>query len=374
MGRFLRRTSRRGLAALSLTASLALLAGAAPDPFPMPTATTPPADPSPSLARVSIAYPHGSVRRTQFGTGAKSYWLFEPDDPRPEIAPVIGFHHGWLAVNPGVYGAWIEHMVRGGCVVVAPRYQADWATRPVEFLPNALAALGDAFDVLQGSPSHVKPDRDRFALIGHSAGGNLSAQVAAVAEEHGLPRPKALVLIAPGEVKPLRGPSLALIPASTLMVVAVVEHDMVVGDLRARQIFAEATALPPSHKRYVLFRTDRHGLPHLVADHFAATAALPCFDTGDGLFNGVQMTGADLNALDFRGFWRLADLTLDAGFAGRTLDEAIGVDSPLCDLGRWDDGHAVLPPLVSTDPDTLPRVHPTNGVRLIPWPTVGPRN
>ena len=70
-------------------------------------------------------YPHGSVWRDVYGTGARSYWLFEPAEPTPERAPVVVFHHGWLAINPGVYGAWIEHLVRSGAVVIFPRYQAD---------------------------------------------------------------------------------------------------------------------------------------------------------------------------------------------------------------------------------------------------------
>ena len=68
-------------------------------------------------------YPHRAIRRTEFGSGVKSYWIFEPADPKPAIAPVVVFHHGWLAVNPGIYGAWIDHLTRRGAIVVYPRYQ-----------------------------------------------------------------------------------------------------------------------------------------------------------------------------------------------------------------------------------------------------------
>ena len=88
--------------------------------------------------------------------------------------------------------AWIEHLVRNGQTVIFPRYQADRFTPPADFLENALAAVRDAFDVLETSPVHIRPDRRRFALIGHSAGGNLAAQMAAVAAEQGLPQPWAL--------------------------------------------------------------------------------------------------------------------------------------------------------------------------------------
>jgi dienelactone hydrolase len=338
--------------------------GAAPDhDAPVPGVPT---DLSAMVGEM-MPYPHKRVRAREFGDGEKSYWLFEPDDPMPERAPVVVLNHGWLAVNPGAYGAWIEHLVRQGRVVIMPRYQADWTTRPAQFLPNALAAVRDAFDVLQTSARHVRPDRERFALIGHSAGGNLAAQMAAVAAEYDLPVPRAVVLFMPGEVKPIRAPSLALIPPTTLLVVVAAEHDVVVGDLRARQIFNASTAVPASRKKFVYYRTDRHGFPALVADHLSPTGALDQFDTGEGPFRAFQMSEAEVNAFDRRGYWRLADLTLEAGFAGKTLDEATGNGALFRDLGHWSDGRAILPPLVSDDLADIPHVLPAAGLRLIPW-------
>jgi acetyl esterase/lipase len=360
-------TSPRMAIAMAMAMGLVASAGAAPQrDAPSSPAPSPPLSVTPN-----VAYPHKSVKRREFGTGARSYWLFEPADPTPESAPVVVFHHGWLAANPGVYGAWIEHLARSGRTVIFPRYQADWTTRPAEFLPNALTAVRDAFDVLQTSPHHVKPDRDRFALIGHSAGGNLSAQMAAVAAESGLPTPRSLVVLMPGEVKTSLEPRMAQIPSTTLLVVVAAEHDRVVGDLRARQIFAAATAVPPSRKKYVFYRTDRHGSPNLVADHLSPSAALALFDTGEGPFRSLQMTEAEFNAFDGLGFWRLADLTIEAGFNGQTLDEATHFGDKFRDLGRWSDGKAVLSPLVSDDLATMPRVVPTNGLRVIPWQAEG---
>src|SRR6478736_6426271 len=51
-------------------------------------------------------HPHQSVRRFDLGDGPRSYWLFEPADPKPERAAVVVFLHGWFAVNPAFYGAW----------------------------------------------------------------------------------------------------------------------------------------------------------------------------------------------------------------------------------------------------------------------------
>ena len=309
-------------------------------------------------------YPHKSFKAERFGTGARSYWLFEPAEPRPEKAPVVAFHHGWLAVNPGVYGAWIEHLARRGNIVIFPRYQADWTTRPAEFLPNAAAAIRDALDVLEGAPGRVRPDRGRFALIGHSAGGNLAALLAASAEDEDLPRPRAVIALVPGEVRALRGPSLAAIPAETLLVVVAAEHDLIVGDHRARQIYAEASAVPASRKEYVYYRTDRRGPVSLVADHLAPTAGLSRLDSGEGPMRVQQMDRAVVDVLDRWGFWRIADLTMAAAFRGEDLDAT----SPrFADLGRWGDGRTVLGPIVGDDLERIPRVFPTNGPRLIPW-------
>ena len=217
-------------------------------------------------------YAHRSLSRHEFGSGAKSYYLYEPADPKPDKAPVIVFHHGWLAVNPGVYGAWIEHLVHQGNIVIFPRYQSDWTTRPAQFLSNAQAAVLDAIHVLRTSPAHVKPDLDKFALIGHSAGANISVLMAASAAEVGLPVPKAIIALTPGEVQSVPGPDLAKIPGEALLVVIAADSDVVVGDGRARQIFVEALAVPATRKKFVLIRSDRRGIPWLIADHFAPTA------------------------------------------------------------------------------------------------------
>ncbi len=314
--------------------------------------------------------PHGSVRRFEIGQGPRSYWLFEPDHPRPEQASVVVFLHGWFAVNPGFYGAWIDHLVRNGHVVIFPRYQNDVGTMPQDFLPNTMAAIHDAMSVLsQGSVHHVRADTSRFALIGHSAGANLAAQVAALSSDlhTGLPCPRAVVAIMPGEVLPIRQPTLDRIPDTTLLIVAVGDEDIVVGDLRGRQIFLEASAVPSSRKRFILYRSDRHGYPPLVAEHTAPTGTNPRLDNGEGILRPLQLSMGDINALDRAGFWRIGDITLQAGFHGRTLDDIPNLDHMIRHLGYWSDGRKVRSPIVGTDLDLIPRVIPGNGLKIFPF-------
>jgi acetyl esterase/lipase len=314
----------------------------------------------------SIAYRHHDFRVRKFGEGAQSYWLLEPIEPIPDRAPVVVFLHGWMSINTGIYGAWLEHLARRGAIVIFPRYQVDMTTPPAEFLPNARSAIADAIDVLRSRPGSIRPDLERFALVGHSAGGNLAAQLAA--EPGVLPTPCAVVAVMPGEVLPQSEPRLERIPAATLLVVVAGDRDRVVGDHRARQIFRQATAVPPERKEYVLYRTDRSGPFPLLADHHAPTAALARLDTGEGPFRAMQMASASVDPLDRFGFWRLTDLTLQAAFSGQTLDDATHQGALIRDLGRWGRGEPVRPPLCGDDLDAIPRVVPSHGARLFPWP------
>jgi acetyl esterase/lipase len=269
-------------------------------------------------------------------------------------------------MNPGVYGAWIDHLVRSGNIVIYPRYMES-ETPVWEFLPNALAALEDAFTVLSTSPHHIKPDRSRFAIMGHSTGGVLSAQLASLARSRGLPEPSAVICVTPGELLKMRGPSLADIPSKTLLVVIAAEHDVVTGDGRAREIYRLASSIPLSRKKYVLFRTDIRGKPAIWADHLAPTAALESFDTGEGPFHDLQMNQGATNAIDREGFWKVTDITLKAGFSGKTLDEVMKEKGSTLRLGYWSDGRPVIAPIITNDPRKVPRVMPSHGFRLFPW-------
>ena len=282
---------------------------------------------------------------------------------------MVVFLHGWFAVNPGFYGAWIDHLVRDGRIVIFPRYQNDVGTMPHDFLPNAVAAIHDALGVLHDGVGHVRADTGRFVLIGHSAGGNLAALIAAAASDpHAdLPQPQAVIAMMPGEIVPIREPSLSRISEKTLLIVGVGEEDVVVGDLRGRQIFAEADAIPSSRKRFILFRSDRHGFPPLIAEHTAPTGVHPQLDNGEGLFRALQLSFGDVNALDHAGFWRIADLTIEAAFSGKTLDDVTRDDERFRHLGFWSDGRKVIPPIVGYDLNAIPRVILVNGLRIFPW-------
>src|SRR6185436_4754132 len=134
---------------------------------------------------------HSAVIKNRYGTGGKEYWIYEPDRPKPTKAPVVIFLHGWGGTNPLYYGAWIDHIVKRGNIVIYPRYQATLLTRREQFIPNTIKAINTAFKQLQMARGHVRPDLSKVATVGHSLGGVLSASVAALAQESGLPHVRA---------------------------------------------------------------------------------------------------------------------------------------------------------------------------------------
>src|SRR5205085_4620953 len=112
-------------------------------------------------------YIHSAVMKNRYGSGGQEYWIFEPDSPKPASAPLVIFLHGWGGMNPLYYGAWIDHLVKRGNVVVYPRYQATLLTAREDFTPNSLDAIKDAIARLQSEPGHVKPDLSKVATVGH---------------------------------------------------------------------------------------------------------------------------------------------------------------------------------------------------------------
>ncbi|MFP4027844.1 MAG: alpha/beta hydrolase family protein [Candidatus Brocadiia bacterium] len=349
-------------------------------------ADKPPKAPSqPESGPGGTEYAHKDVKRYRYGKGGQEYWIFEPADPAPDRAPVVVFNHGWTAMNPKIYGAWIDHIVRRGNVVIYPRYQANLATPPGKFTPNAIQAVKDAVRRLQKEKDHVRPVSGKFAVVGHSVGGLLSANIAALASESGLPRPKAVMCVQPGKswgprriVVPLE--DLSKISAATLLLTIAGDKDGVVRDVDAKRIYRRANRIPARNKDFVLMRSDGHGRPPLEANHLAPVAADERYDSGDGLLGGGggvrrgklrdrirerrkknkegerspiidRAAGGDsVDALDYYGTWRLFDALCRAAFEGKNRESALGDTAGQRFMGRWSDGEAVKE-LVVSDPD-----------------------
>jgi len=276
-------------------------------------------------------YRYKEVKQTSYGEGSKQFWIFEPE-PKAQSAPVIVFLHGWGGMNPNGYMGWIEHLVKRGNIVIYPRYQENMREKPPNMTPAAIGATRDALQVLDGL-RHARGDLSKFALVGHSLGGVISANIAAQSAQAGLPEPKVLMVVQPGDSNTLkllgsRIPSIRgnyeSIPKDILLLVIVGDEDRVVGSQAAKQIFQAASHIPARNKEFVMFRSNHQSSPPLVADHFSPLAASSSARSQRrfGLLRrrlGGSSKGVT-DALDFHGYWKLFDALTDAAFYERNRE------------------------------------------------------
>ena len=312
-------------------------------------------------------YLHTTVTKNRYGTGNDEYWIFEPATPKPtSAAPVIVFIHGWGGMNPLYYGAWLDHLVKRGNIVIYPRYQATLLTPIKDFMPSAIGAIKDAVERLQNEGGHVKPDLNKFAVVGHSVGGLLAASVAALASESKLPQVRAVMSVEPGITEaPINIPlaDLKKIPAETLLLAVAGDQDTLVRDTDAKRVYYESSTVPAANKDFVMMVTDTHGTPSLQASHRAPTAMDRSYDNGEGVGGGPgnsdrvgnssarqngrassqdrRLETMMVNALDYYGTWKLFDALCDAAFYGKNRDYALGNTPKQRFMGVWSDGVAV---------------------------------
>lgn len=334
-------------------------------------APTPPVQPASGPGGAD--YAHARVGSHTTGAGGEDVTIFWPEQPAPAgPRPVIIFTHGWGAVKPEHYLAWIHHLVLRGAVVLYPRYQADLRTKPDTFTVNAVAGVRRGLDWLARNPDRPQPDLARVATVGHSAGGVLAANLAVELPRAGLPAPKAVMSVEPGITQGQRG---ALVPLAdlskldpaTLLLTLSGEDDGLVGDHDARRIYLESTPVPAAQKDWLQLRSDDHGLPALEATHRAPAAPLPGYEPPQrrepkGFLKKriarkakerLAERGLDLddatqeapvtNALDWYGTWKLCDALCDAAFHGRNRDLALGGGPAQLAMGTWSDGTPVKP-------------------------------
>jgi acetyl esterase/lipase len=194
--------------------------------------------------------------REQVGRGAASAVVLRP---RIQTRPTVVFLHGWGAVDPRAYQPWVRHLLARGSAVVLPRYQTSALSLPAAALPSARRGTEAALERLDGSD---------WVAAGHSAGGALAADLAAVAGRGTLDPPLAIFAANPGRGLaglPVRLPAVdpAQIDPGTRIVAMAGARDRVVGSETARALVRGATRVPRGRRSFVLVtRPD-------AADHLA---------------------------------------------------------------------------------------------------------
>lgn len=353
---------------------VAVAAGAARSFTDMQGETAAAAPGQPAAGPGGADYAHADITMFHYGRGNGEYWIFEPAAPVPDSAPVIIFSHGWAAMYPKMYGAWIRHLVLKGNIVIYPRYQANVMQRPPEMWRAARDAVRAAFAELQ-KPGHVRPDLERVAAAGHSFGGVMTANWASVWAREGVPRVKAAMPVQPGDTESGDSPraepgrfgsireDYAGMDPQTRLIVLAGEDDRIVGQGTARFIFEHAVSLPADNKSYILMLTDMHGTPPLVADHFQPLSGDPALDYAneaapertDNIIAKWKQSGKAAHedrggmyarlapdAHDFA-MWRLFDALCDCAFYGKNCEQSLGSGPGALGLGQWSDGTPVKP-------------------------------
>ncbi|MDJ1158429.1 alpha/beta hydrolase [Chelatococcus sp. SYSU_G07232] len=365
-------------------------------------------------------YAAGDVIKRAYGSGSAQAFVFHAAERSSAAKPVVVFLHAWGAVDPQIYGGWIDHLVRKGLVVVYPRYQesggktmtADVTSEAAKGIRQALAAL-EAEGVVKHDLSHV-------AFVGHAAGAIIAANLAALAEGEGVPRPLlvmgAMPARAPVDAKTRGVPlaDLATLAPGTMLVMVTGDRDTVAGDGGARQIIrAAGAAVGPDHRLLVRLPSDNHGQPPLVAGHYAAAAPNPAYDLAkiEGAVEGAQPRPAQAKAaprdkaareqarrnateqwflnrmeqqelqmlalqgtdgMDWYGLWKTFDLAREVAFAGRDVI-TLKRDARLYEMGLWSDGWPVRRLSVESPKPAAPKAEVPGGDTAAAAPATAPR-
>ena len=198
------------------------------------------------------------------GRGPQTATIVRPDvDGR---LPVVLFLHGWGATRPRYYLPWLEHLAREGNAVIYPRYQDSVVEPPPQVLGNVLAGVRAAL-------ARIDEDPGSLVVAGHSAGGALAADYAAIARSVRLPVPVAVFSAYPGRRLPRLPfgiPELdpARIPAATRLVALAGTRDRIVGMRPARRL----ARLAGARQRSLVVVSDPAASDHLGPQRADATA------------------------------------------------------------------------------------------------------
>ncbi len=294
-------------------------------------------------SELTARYRHDSVRLGDYGAEMDGFWLIEPAAPFPDSAHVLVFLHGYGAINPMVYGKWLQHLVRQGNIVIFPRYQKNLLRPAARKFPSMAAkAIRDALDTLR-SGDHVRPKTGPLILVGHSYGGAISAYLGVRYERYGIPQPEGLLLCAAGTgpLRAVRLRSYEAMPENTRMLVVINDQDKVVGDRFQERIFR--TAMHTPFRNLIRQYPDREN-SQISAHHNE------CCSLDEALDNGVRNATikrsyrhCDTNALDFYGYWKLLDALMDCTRQGNNCHIAFGNTPEQQSLGQKPNGNPIRP-------------------------------
>lgn len=315
------------------------------------------------------------VVKRALGRASSATYLYHLADNPTAPRPVVVLFHAWGAVDPVIYGGWIDHLARQGYLVLVPGFQTVGKTRAPEATEVAAGLLKDAFATL-AQDRDARPDLARVAYLGHSAGAAIAMNLAAGARTTGLPAPKLVYAIMPGGVasdEKARGVLLADLSAidpATTVVTMVGDREFQAADRISRRFLRETTAVPQNRKLFLRAASDDHGFPSLSATLASPASPKEGYEAGaiklqpdppvdpkaprqprprftpDMVLSGEQtvllgqLQRNVTDAIDWAAYWRTFDVVATAAFAGVDMT-GVKADPTFVDMGRWSDGWPV---------------------------------
>lgn len=338
---------------------------------PAVSAATPPKQPEQGPGGSDYAVKEVVKRGT--GTAGSGAYVFHGSDTPAAPRPVVVFFHSWGAVNPSLYGGFIDHLARRGYLVLFPRFQEVNRSRPADASERAEALASEALAALAEDPQ-ARPDRARVAFVGHSAGVPIAFNVAANAGQSQLPAPKLVFGLVPGGIASTekeRGimlRDLSTLDQGTLLISMSGDRDYMPSDRASRRIFEATSAVPATRKLFMRASSDDHGYPALTAtlafpgspkaEYDAAAIKLQPDPPRDPKQKNTWKWSADMalsgpqtiltqqlgnnptDTLDYLAVWKTFDMAAEAAFAGKDAT-ALVRDPKFVDMGNWSDGWPV---------------------------------
>lgn len=302
---------------------------------------------------------HQAVLATALGRGAERVYVFTPAKPqldRQKPVPVVFLHHGWQGMNPQNFGALIDHLARTGHVVIYPVYQESEKTSPQIVTQQAVQADKDALAYL--AKQGLTPDLNRILYVGFSMGAAISLNIATAPNFFGLPAPKGMVLMAPGDAhhvatgtqaKSIIG-DVTKLPPSLAVAVMTGAADTSIGVPTARQIAAQMCHLPESQRALMLLPSDTSGERSIKSGHGSPGAPDNRYNMQLSDMNFPRLieglpefeASVSLNQLDFFGFWRVITTLNNTLASAQPVVVGSGSGRELS-LGMWPNGVSFKP-------------------------------
>ena len=265
------------------------------------------------------------------------YYVFYTKESAVRARIPVVFVHGYGALNPMVYGAWIRYLAESGHVVIFPRYQKGlFVTSSEDFVPNTATAIAEA---LKSCETHKLPVKtDQMYLLGHSYGGVICANLAVTWLDRGLPRPAIALLAEPGS-GPLKGGVLDGyngMGTDLQLLVIVGEDDLTVGQSFGSHVYETAVNTPA---RALLWQFPSSGAgAEVSASHYEPYAIDLAFDNGIVNFSTKRaLRLARTDQVDHHGYWKAFDVLSGRARSASNGPYALHELDLLADLGYWAD-------------------------------------